>query len=173
MKSIEFRDQNIRDILLTLGELNSVSIVLDETVSGKASYIFSDMDFRQALQVFLDTFKLSSVFKNNVYYISRVAVKINPDGTIDLNASDLPIRDILRVLSNQIGKTILNDNLPNDAFTINVQKAKIEDILKIAIARYPDFSMEVQDKYYYIRNKAAAANNNAVPSGKRSHPAAR
>ncbi|HTP59248.1 MAG TPA: hypothetical protein VMM82_10045, partial [Spirochaetia bacterium] len=67
MKSIEFRDQNIRDILLTLAELNDVSIVPDETVNGKASYVFSQMDFRQALQVFLDTYRLSSAFKNNVY----------------------------------------------------------------------------------------------------------
>ena len=157
MKSIEFRDQSIKDILLTLGELNSVSIVPDDTVTGKASYVFSDMDFKQALQVFLDTFKLSSVFRNNVYHVSRVSVRQNTDGSIDLSASDVLIRDILRALSSQIGKTILFDNLPNDPFTINVQKARVEDILKIAIARYPDFTLDVQDKYYYLRNKASAA----------------
>ena len=162
MKSIEFRDQSIRDILLTLGELNDVSIVPDETVVGKASYVFSDMDFHQALQVFLDTFKLSSVFKNNVYYISRVAVKINEDGTIDIAAGEVPIKDILRVLSTQLGKTILSDALPNDLVTINVQNARIEDILKIAIARYPDFSLDVQDKYYYLRNKPSTAGATAA-----------
>jgi len=157
MKSIEFRDQSIKDILLTLGELNSVSIVPDDTVTGKASYVFSDMDLKQALQVFLDTFKLSSVFRNNVYYVSRVSVRQNADGSIDLSASDVLIRDILRALSNQVGKTILLDNLPNDPFTLNVQKARVEDILKIAIARYPDFTLDVQDKYFYLRNKASAA----------------
>ena len=165
VKSIEFRDQNIRDILLTLAELNDVSIVPDETVSGKASYVFAEMDFRQALQVFLDTFRLSAAFKNNVYYISRVSVKVNPDGTLDVSANDVLIRDIVRVISNQIGKTILYDNLPGDPFTINAQKAKVEEILKIAIARYPDFSLEVQDKYYYLRNKTAAGANTALPSG--------
>lgn len=164
MKSIEFRDQNIRDILLTLGELNDVSIVPDETVNGKASYVFSDMDFHQALQVFLDAFKMSYTFKNNVYYISRVSVKVNTDGTIDVKASDLPVRDILRVLSSQIGKTILTDNLPNDPITINVQNARIEDILKIAIARYPDFTLDVQDKYYYLRAKAQGGVANDVAS---------
>jgi type II secretory pathway component GspD/PulD (secretin) len=165
MKSIEFRDQNIRDILITLGELNNVSVVPDETVTGKVSYVFSEMDFKQALQVFLDTFKLSSTFKNNVYYISRVTVKVNPDGTIDLGANDVPMRDILRVLSSQIGKTILTDNLPSDPFTLNVQKAKVEDILKIAIARYPDFSLETQDKYYYLRNKASSGAASATALG--------
>lgn len=165
MKSIEFRDQSIRDILLTLGELNDVSIVPDETVTGKASYIFSSMDFKQALQVFLDSFKLSATFKNDVYYISRVSVSINTDGTINLSAPDVPVKDILRVLSNKVGKTILNDNLPNDPITINVQNARIEDILKIAIARYPDFVLDIQDKYYYLRNKTSAGSANAAPSG--------
>jgi general secretion pathway protein D len=165
MKSIEFRDQSIRDILITLGELNDVSIVPDETVSGKVSYVFSEMDFGQALQVFLDTFKLSSTLRNNVYYISRVSVKVNQDGTIDLSATDVPMRDILRVLSNQIGKTILMDNLPGDAFTLNVQKAKVEEILRIAIARYPDFALETQDKYYYLKNKASAGAANATAMG--------
>ncbi len=162
MKSIEFRDQSIRDILLTLGELNDVSIVPDETVEGKASYVFANMDFQQALQVFLDTFKLSSTYKNNVYSISRVAVTLNPDGTLDVRASDVPLKSILRVISGQIGKTILYDNLPNDPFSINVQSAKIEEILKITIAKYPDFGLETQDKYYYLKNKAQSANASAT-----------
>lgn len=164
MKSIEFRDQSIRDILLSLGELNDASIVPDETVDGKASYVFSDMDFKQALQVFLDTFKLSSTFKNNVYYVSRVFVAQNPDNTLDVRASDVPLKSILRVVSNQIGKTILYDNLPNDPFTINVQKAKIEDVLGITIARYPDFTLETKDKYFYLRNKAQSTNSNGLPT---------
>lgn len=165
MKSIEFRDQNIRDILLTLGELNDVSIVPDDTVTGKASYVFSNMEFKQALQVFLDTYKLSATFENNVYTISRVSVKVNADGTFDLSATDVPVKDILRVLSSRAGKTILSDNIPNDPITINVQNASIVDILKIAIARYPDFSLDVQSKYYYLRSKATTGNAAAAPSG--------
>jgi type II secretory pathway component GspD/PulD (secretin) len=164
MKSIEFRDQSIRDILLTLGELNDVSIVPDETVDGKASYVFANMDFQQALQLFLDTFRLSSTLKSNVYSISRVQVIVNPDGTLDVRAGDVPLKSILRVISNQIGKTILYDNLPNDPFTLNVQNAKIEEILKIAIARYPDFSLEIQDKYFYLKNKAQSASASAPTS---------
>ena len=163
MKSIEFRDQSIRDILLTLGELNNVSIVPDDTVVGKASYIFSNMDFKQALQVFLDTYKLSYTLRNDVYYVSRVSVKVNADGTIDVSATDVSAKDFLRVLSGQLGTTILNDNLATDPLTINVQNAGIEDILKIVIARYPDFSLDAQDKYYYLRNKGSAANATAMP----------
>jgi Type II secretory pathway, component PulD len=168
MKSIEFRDQNIRDILMTLGELNDASIVPDETVTGKASYVFSNMDFKQALQVFLDSYKLSYAFKNGVYYVSRVAVSVNADKTINVQASDLPARDILRALSSQLGKTILSDNLPNEPITINLQNASIDDALKIIIARYPDFSIDAQDKYYYIRNKASSAAKKTSPANERS-----
>jgi len=154
MKSMEFRDQTIRDILLTLGELNNVSIVPDDTVDGRASYVFSNMEFQQALLVFLDTYKLSYSLKNGVYLVSRVMVTPHADGTLDVSASDVPLRSILRVLSSQINKTILFDNLPGEPFTINVSNAKVEDVLRIAIAKYPDFALEIKDQYFYLRNKA-------------------
>ncbi|MGO8733175.1 MAG: hypothetical protein ACLQVM_10315 [Terriglobia bacterium] len=55
------------------------------------------------------------------------------------------MKDILRVVSTQVGKTILYDTLPSDPITINVQDAKLEDILKIAIARYPSFRLGIFD----------------------------
>jgi type II secretory pathway component GspD/PulD (secretin) len=154
MKSMEFRDQTIRDILLTLGELNNVSIVPDETVDGRASYVFSNMEFQQALQVFLDTYKLSYSLNNGVYLVSRVSVQPHANGTLDVSATDVPLKSILRVISSKIGKTILYDNLPGDPFTINVTNAKIDDVLRIAIAKYPDFTLDIKDQYYYLRNKA-------------------
>lgn len=56
IKTLEFRNQDLKDILLTFGELNKVSIVPDDTVEGRASYVFANMEFAQALQVFLDTY---------------------------------------------------------------------------------------------------------------------
>lgn len=162
MKSLEFRDQNIRDILITLGELNGASIVPDETVTGRASYVFANMDFRKALQVFLDTYRLSAVMRDDVYYVSRVAVRSNPDGTVDVAAQDVPVKDVLRVLSNQTASTILADNLPNDPITINVRSASVEDVLKIAIARYPDFALDVRDKFFYLKNRTQGQGVNAI-----------
>lgn len=42
IKSIEFHNQNITDILLVLAESSGVSIIPDETVSVKASFYFPD-----------------------------------------------------------------------------------------------------------------------------------
>ena len=153
IKSLEFRNQDLKDILLTFGELNKVSIVPDETVEGKASYVFSNMEFAQALQVFLDSFRLSSLVRNGVYYISKITLSQNPDATLDISAFDVPLRAVIKALSTQIGKTILYDNLPVEPTTINVRQAKIEDILAILIAKYPDFKLDIQDKFYYLRMK--------------------
>jgi len=151
IKSLEFRNQDLKDILLTFGELNKVSIVPDETVDGKASYVFANMEFDQALRVFLDSFHLSSIVKNGVYYISKITLSQNPDTTLDLSAFDVPLRAVIKALSTLIGKTILYDNLPAEPTTINVRQAKVEDILTILIAKYPDFKLENQDKYFYLR----------------------
>jgi len=153
IKSLEFRNQDLKDILLTFGELNKVSIVPDETVEGKASYVFSNMEFAQALQVFLDSFHLSSLVKSGVYYVSKITLTQNPDATLDISAFDVPLRAVIKALSTQIGKTILYDNLPTEPTTINVRQAKIEDILAILIAKYPDFKLDTQDKYFYLRMK--------------------
>jgi len=153
IKSLEFRNQDLKDILLTFGELNRVSIVPDETVDGKATYVFANMEFEQALKIFLDTYKLSYVLKSGVYYVSKVSLNQHSDATIDLSAFDVPIRAVIRALSTQIGKTILFDNLPTEPITINVKNAKVDEILGIMIAKYPDFKLEIQDKYFYLRLK--------------------
>lgn len=157
IKSLEFRNQDLKDILLTFGELNRVSIVPDETVEGRATYVFSNMEFEQALRVFLDTYSLSFVIKSGVYYVSKISIDQNPDGTVDLSASEVPLKAVIKALSTQIGKTILYDNLPSDPVNIQVSKAKTEEILGILIAKYPDFKIEVQDKYYYLKLKPREA----------------
>ena len=58
IKSMEFHDQEISDILLVLAETSGTSIITDETVSGKASFYFSDSTLDIALDNFLSTYKL-------------------------------------------------------------------------------------------------------------------
>jgi type II secretory pathway component GspD/PulD (secretin) len=167
IKSLEFRNQDVQDILLTLGELNQVSIVPDETVDGKASYVFANMEFDQALRLFLDSFKLTAVVKSGVYYISKVSLTQNISGNLSISASDVPIRSVIRILSTFVGKTILYDNLPSEPATINAKDATIEEILAILIAKYPEFKLESQAKYYYIRSKAQS-NSVVVSNGENS-----
>lgn len=165
IRSMEFRNQEIRDILLTLGDLNGVSIVPDETVDGRASYVFSNMDFEEALGTFLSAFRLSYFKKSNVYYVSRISLSAKDSGRVDLSAADQPIKTILRSLSAALGKTILYDNIPNDPITLNVRDATLDEILRIITARYPDFTVVKEDQFYYIKNRSSAPGTPAAATG--------
>jgi len=156
IRSMEFKDQEIKDILLVLGDLNGISIVPDETVAGKATYFFSNMEFEQALRIFLDSYSLTFTKENGVYYISKIKVSFDKaKNLVSLSANNVALQSIIKQLSAKVGKTILYDNLPNDPFSIVVDQVKIEEVLKICIAKYPDFSLDIQDSYYYLRKKSA------------------
>lgn len=77
IKSIEFHNQNITDILLVLAESSGVSIIPDETVSGKASFYFSDSTIEEALNRFLSTYNLYYEFTDNYYSVSKIKITYN------------------------------------------------------------------------------------------------
>src|SRR5208282_3611173 len=72
IKEMEFKNQAIVDILLALAQASGRSIVPDETVSGNASYYFSETDFETALKIFLTTYRMYCWKEGNITYISRV-----------------------------------------------------------------------------------------------------
>ena len=155
MKALEFRDQDIKDVLLVLAKQNSVTIIPDDTVEGKATYVFSNMDFEQALKLFLDSYNLSYTKENGVYTVSRIRANYSKiTGKLTLIASDVPLRTLIQALIAATGKTILHDNIANDPFTISLQDGTVEEALKIFIAKYPDFYLDKQESYYYLRKKS-------------------
>lgn len=155
IKSMEFHNQNITDILLVLAEASGVSIIPDETVSGKASFYFSESSLDEALSRFLSTYKLYYEKNNNYISVSKINISYNKETNLaSIKADSISIEAILRKLSNTIGKTILYDTLPSSVITLDIQNLSIPDILEICIKKYPDYSVETKDSYYYVRRNA-------------------
>lgn len=155
IKSMEFHNQNITDILLVLAESSKVSIIPDETVSGKASFYFSESTLDEALSRFLSTYKLYYEKIDN--YISVSKIQISYDKATELvsvKTNDLDISSVFRKLSNKIGKTILYDTLPNNSITLDIEKLPVNEILEICIKKYPDYTIEAADSYYYVKRNA-------------------
>lgn len=158
IRSMEFRDQDIKDVLLVLAQQNQISIIPDETVEGRVSYVFSNMDFEQALKIFLDSYNLTYTRENGVYYVSKVRVNFNRStGRLSLSATDVPLRTLIRFLTVSTGKTILHDSIPNDPFTISLTEGTTEEALKIFLAKFQDYYLDKQDSYYYLRKKSSEA----------------
>jgi len=157
IREMEFKNQAIVDILLALAEMSGRSIVPDETVSGNASYYFSETDFETALKIFLTTYKMYYWKDGNIYYVSRVRSSWNMDtGTATLDAEDVELRLIVATLSRAIGRTILFDSLPRENITIHVDNAKPDKILEMIVKRFPDYQVESGEDFHYIKRLDAA-----------------
>jgi general secretion pathway protein D len=158
IREIEFKNQPITDILIALGEMAGRSIVPDETVSGTASYYFTSTDFETALAAFLSTYQLRSWREGAVTYVSRIYAQFDrAAGTLTVDADDVDLRLIVRAVSRAIGKTILFDTLPKEALTIHAADAAPAAVLAILVRRFPDYVVDADKDYFYLRRLDAAA----------------
>ena len=165
IKSMEFHNQNITDILLVLAESSGVSIIPDETVSGKASFYFSESSLDDALTRFLSTYKLYYERKDNYITVSKIKVSYNKEsGLTSLKADNVEIGIVLRKLSDKIGKTILYDTLPSASISLDIENLPVQEILEICVKKYPDYIVEATDSYYYVKRnveKQGGTKNNS------------
>lgn len=168
IKEMQFINQPITDILLALGEISGKSIIPDETVKGSASYYFSEIDFETAIKVFLNTYKMYLRKENNIYYVSRIKVEYDErTGEISMDGEDVEINLLVRAASKAIGKTILFDSLPSQNLSVHITKVEPQKLLDIIIKRYPDYKVEVDQDYFYIKH-IPARHEGKAPEGRRA-----
>jgi type II secretory pathway component GspD/PulD (secretin) len=149
---MEFRNQDIGDVLQVLAQIGSVSIVSDETVRGNVSYFFTEGDFSVAFDAFLKAYRLYVRKEGSVWYVSRVRVDWDPVGeTASLDVEDVDIQLVLTVLSRSIGTTILYDTLPREVITVHAQSLSPYRVAELIIKKYPGYSVISEDDHIYIR----------------------
>ncbi|HEB11964.1 MAG TPA: hypothetical protein ENI06_12220 [Spirochaetales bacterium] len=168
IKEMQFINQPITDILLALGEISGKSIIPDETVKGSASYYFSETDFETAIKVFLNTYKMYLRKENNIYYVSRIKVEYDErTGKISMDGEDVEINLLVRAASKAIGKTILFDSLPSQNLSVHITKVEPQKLLDIIIKRYPDYKVEADQDYFYIKH-IPPRHEGKAPEGRRA-----
>ena len=152
LKEMQFTNQPITDILLALGQIAGRSIIPDESVTGSASYYFAETEFETALQVFLQTYKMYLVRDNNVYYVSRIRSAWDPEAKLlSMDAEDVGVQLLVRAASKAVGKTILFDPLPSQTLTVHVDRTSVDKFLDILMKRFPEYKVEGDADFYYVR----------------------
>jgi type II secretory pathway component GspD/PulD (secretin) len=167
IRAMDFRSQNITDILMVLADTGRQSIIVDETVMGTATFHFSDSSFEDALYRFTDACSLFVEERNNAYYVSRI--RISREGElINLDADNVDIEMLVKALSRNIIRTILYDQLPRATISINSEKIKITDLLEIIIKRYPEYSLVEENSAFYLKRAVDNSQNTAGRLGSSS-----
>jgi len=167
IRAMDFRNQNITDILMVLAEAGRQSIIVDETVMGSATFHFSDSTFEEALFRFADACNLYVERRHNAYYVSRIRISTEDD-LINLNAENVDIEMLVRSISRNMGVTIIYDQLPRATININSEGTKLTDLLEIIIRRYADYSLLFENNAFYIKRETDNTQNTAGRLGSNS-----
>ena len=155
LKGMEFRGQDLSDVLLALAQAGGVTAVPDETVRGTVSWWFPETDFESAWAGFLAAFRLYERNEGKVRYVSRIRVEWNKaSSTLSVDAEDVDVQLVLRAASRAMGRTILYDPLPRDAITIHAEALAPSRVLEIVAKRYPGYTVEAASDHFYIRKPA-------------------
>jgi type II secretory pathway component GspD/PulD (secretin) len=156
IKSMDFRNQNITDILMVLAEASGTSILPDETVSGTASFHFSDSDLMQALEVFLSGYKLYHRRESNVIRVSRIHSGYDRErDRVTLRAEDVDIESLIKALAKTINTSILYDPLPKISLSVDIADLEIKKALDIIMLKLTDFVLTEDEAWYYIQRRPA------------------
>ncbi len=154
LQEMDFRNQNITDILFSLASASGKSIIPDETVTGTASFHFSKATFEQSLAEFLSAYNLYQIPDGDAIRISKIKSDFNPDSKlVFLKADSVPVELVIRALAKSIKKTILYDTLPSLPITVDIENLPIDTALEICTQKLTNFSTEKNDSYYYIKKK--------------------
>jgi type II secretory pathway component GspD/PulD (secretin) len=156
IKSMDFRNRQIRDILMALAEISGTSIIADETVEGLATFHFSDSEFEDSLEIFLSSYDLFYVREGNAIRVSRIRGSMD-NGLVSLRAKDVDVENLIRSLAKMWNTTILYDPLPRTSLSVDIESLPPEKVLDIFMSRLREFSLEKKDSYYYISRAGPGA----------------
>jgi type II secretory pathway component GspD/PulD (secretin) len=165
MKSMDFRNRHIRDILMALAEISGTSIIADETVEGMATFHFSDSEFEESLEIFLASYDLFYAREGNTIRVSRIQGRMDSEsGMVSLRAKDVGVENLIRTLAKLWNTTIIHDPLPRISLSVDIDALAPEEVLDILTRRLQDFSLEKKDSYYYISQAESGASSRTAAS---------
>ena len=159
---MDFRNQKISDIIYSVADVCGKSVIIDETITGSATFRFEDSDFESALERFARHCSLYVEKNDGVYFVTKVQIRTIENGMLSVNAEDVQIAPFLNMLSRYTNRTVLSDSLPDTTVTIRVTEASLEDILNLAIVKLPGFCLERIVDGFYITKSAGTSSRRSI-----------
>ncbi|GHU10129.1 hypothetical protein FACS1894151_09180 [Spirochaetia bacterium] len=162
--SFEFIDQNISDILYAFSTYAGLSIIADDTVSGRASFQFSGNNFDQAFDSFLLINRLYVDKSASLWIVSRIYISVDNRGTITLNALDASPSQLLEKLSRKLNATIVQDVLPATRLSLHVESTSLAEAVTLVMKPFPDYSVMDETTYIQVRRNPISQTSIPLPS---------
>ena len=154
--SWDFSDCSIRDILYVVSLDTGISIVSDDTVSGKADFRFTGKDFETAFDSFLMAARLYVNKENGLWTVSRFRI-LEQNGLYDLDACDLCAEQIVEKLSLFLGIALTYEVLPSGTMNVHFKGLDEFGLVQSLCLRLNGFVLEKTDAGYHFAKKTAGA----------------
>lgn len=148
---LEFVNAPVRDILVALGSVTGNSVIPDETVTGTASFYFTDIDFESAIAVLASRFNLFITREGSIFNVSAIRVVVNDQGRLDVDAPSADVGVLLRRLSRETELPVLFDRLPALNITYHVRDTALEEILAQIATWLPDHEIVTRSGAFILR----------------------
>ncbi len=155
--SWDFSDCSIRDILYVVSLDTGISIVCDDTVSGKADFRFTGKDFETAFDSFLKGARLYVSKEDDLWTVSRFRL-IEQNGLFSLDACDLSMEQIVEKLSLSLGHALTYEVLPAGTMNVHFKGLNEFELLESLCLRLNGYSLEKKDSGFHFAKKTVAVN---------------
>ena len=156
--SWDFSDCSIRDILYVVSLDTGISIVSDDTVSGKADFRFTGRDFETAFDSFLKAARLYVSKEGEVWTVSRFRI-VEQNGLFYLDACDMSAEQIVERLSLFLGFALTYEVLPVGSMSMHFKGLSEFELLESLCLRLGGCVLEKKDAGYHIARKTASGNS--------------
>lgn len=157
--SLDFRNQKIADILISLAEMCNQSIIVDDTVIGSTTFHFHDKDFSTALNRFAEHCQLYVEEKDGIFHVSKIFMEITERG-LSVNSEEVLVETFLLHLSRKTRMTIMHDSLPSVTVSIRANGASVKQILELVLTKINDYILLEQSGGFYIAKNNAQTTRN-------------
>ena len=161
IQTMDFRNRPIAEILMALADSSGASLIIDETVTGQATFHFTDSSFENALRRFAEACHLHIQEREGVWYVSRIVITSSEHG-ISVNAEDTELEYLVKAISRSSGVTILYDQLPKMQLSIITADQKLQDVLEILVKRLPEYSVLNENGAWYLRKQAESSSSSSA-----------
>ncbi len=155
--SWDFSDCEIKDILYAISLDTGISIVPDDTVSGKGDLKFAGNDFYVAFESFLESSRLYVSKNENVWTVSRFCCR-NENGLYDLDVCDLTPIQIVEKISKMIDTVLTFDVLPSQKISVHFRNLDETSLIESLCKRFGNYEITKNNVGFHIIKKNEVRN---------------
>ena len=154
--SWDFSDCELKDILFAVSVDTGISIVPDDTVSGKGDLKFAGKDFDSAFDTFLKGNRLFVKREDAVWTVSRISVSQEND-LFSLEAFDLFPVQIVEKLSEVMERVVTFETLPSYRISVHFKGVSESVLMESLAKRFGEYEVVLNEAGYHFEKKGVSA----------------